>query len=50
MFQSVGKKVVYLKRIAMGPLLLDEHLAEGECRELTEDELEQLTGHSGGQA
>lgn len=42
MFQAVGKKVVYLKRIAMGTLLLDEHLAAGQCRELTEDELEQL--------
>lgn len=46
MFQAVGKKVVYLKRIAMGSLLLDEHLAEGECRELTEDELGQLMGDS----
>lgn len=47
MFQSVGKKVVYLKRIAMGPLLLDEHLSTGQYRELTEDELELLRGHSG---
>ncbi|PZE20942.1 pseudouridine synthase [Paenibacillus xerothermodurans] len=42
MFQSVGKRVVYLKRITMGPLLLDEHLAPGEYRELTGGELEQL--------
>lgn len=47
MFQAVGKKVVYLKRISMGPLLLDEHLAEGQYRELTEDELELLKNHSG---
>ncbi|TMV47903.1 rRNA pseudouridine synthase [Paenibacillus mesophilus] len=47
MFQAVGKKVVYLKRIAMGPLLLDEHLSVGQYRELTEDELEQLRGHNG---
>jgi 16S rRNA pseudouridine516 synthase len=47
MFQAVGKKVVYLKRIAMGPLLLDEHLSVGQYRELTEDELELLKGHSG---
>lgn len=43
MFQAVGKKVVFLKRITMGSLLLDEHLAPGQYRELTEDELEQLT-------
>ncbi|MDF2662450.1 MAG: rsuA, partial [Paenibacillus sp.] len=41
---AVGKKVVYLKRIAMGPLLLDEHLSVGQYRELTEDELKQLKG------
>lgn len=48
MFQAVGKKVVYLKRIAMGPLLLDEHLSVGQYRELTEDELKQLKGPDGG--
>jgi 16S rRNA pseudouridine516 synthase len=42
MFQAVGKRVVYLKRIAMGGLLLDEHLQAGECRELTSEELNQL--------
>lgn len=47
MFQAVGKKVVFLKRISMGPLLLDEYLAPGEYRELTADELEQLEKHSG---
>ncbi|GAA3400794.1 pseudouridine synthase [Paenibacillus hodogayensis] len=46
MFQAVGKKVVYLKRIAMGSLLLDEHLAAGQYRELTVEELEQLRGHT----
>lgn len=44
MFQAVGKQVVYLKRIAMGPLLLDEYLAAGQSRELTEEELDQLRG------
>lgn len=39
MFQSIGKKVVYLKRISMGPLALDESLALGATRELTEQEL-----------
>lgn len=39
MFESVGKKVVYLKRLKMGALLLDEYLALGSYRELTEAEL-----------
>lgn len=42
MFVAVGKQVVFLKRISMGSLLLDEHLSPGEYRELTEDELTQL--------
>jgi 16S rRNA pseudouridine516 synthase len=42
MFEAVGKKVVYLKRISMGSLLLDETLELGEYRELTDEELEQL--------
>ncbi|CAM2957776.1 pseudouridine synthase [Paenibacillus sediminis] len=39
MFESVDKKVVYLKRMSMGPLQLDESLPLGEYRELTEEEL-----------
>lgn len=39
MFAAVGKKVVYLKRISMGPLCLDDDLALGEYRELTEAEV-----------
>ncbi|MDR0270644.1 pseudouridine synthase [Paenibacillus sp.] len=39
MFQAVGKKVLYLKRIRMGSLDLDESLKLGEYRELTEEEL-----------
>jgi 16S rRNA pseudouridine516 synthase len=42
MFEAVGKKVIYLKRIEMGPLRLDENLKLGEYRELTEDELDML--------
>ena len=38
MFESVGKKVVYLKRLSMGKLKLDESLGLGEYRELTEEE------------
>ncbi len=39
MFASVGCKVVYLKRLSIGALQLDESLALGEYRELTEAEL-----------
>lgn len=42
MFESVGKKVVYLKRLSMGSLVLDESLALGEYRKLTKEELESL--------
>lgn len=42
MFESVGKRVVFLKRLSMGPLSLDETLATGEYRELTEEELNEL--------
>jgi 16S rRNA pseudouridine516 synthase len=44
MFAAVGKRVIYLKRVAMGPLQLDESLQLGEYRELTEAEVEQLVG------
>lgn len=39
MFESVGKKVVYLKRLSMGKLMLDEKLGLGEYRELTDEEV-----------
>lgn len=39
MFEAVGKRVIYLKRLSMGSLQLDESLALGEYRELTPDEL-----------
>lgn len=42
MFASVGKKVVYLKRICMGDLYLDDSLKTGEYRELTKEELKKL--------
>lgn len=42
MFEAVGKKVTYLKRISMGPLPLDPDLELGEYRELTEEEVELL--------
>jgi 16S rRNA pseudouridine516 synthase len=42
MFEAADKKVVYLKRIQMGGLKLDETLKPGECRELAPEELELL--------
>ncbi|MBY7143913.1 rRNA pseudouridine synthase [Virgibacillus sp. NKC19-3] len=39
MFEAVGKKVMYLRRISMGGLILDETLQLGTYRELTENEL-----------
>lgn len=42
MFEAVGKKVVYLKRLSMGPIPLDKELAEGQYRELTEEEVQIL--------
>lgn len=38
MFKAVGAEVVYLKRLKMGDLALDEDLMPGEYRELTESE------------
>lgn len=42
MFEAVGKKVTYLKRMSMGSLVLDENLKKGEYRPLTKEELENL--------
>lgn len=47
MFEAVGKKVTYLKRLSMGPLQLDETLALGEYRELTQEEVELLQNNEG---
>ena len=45
MFLAVGKKVEELKRIAFGPLQLDESLAPGEYRTLTLKELQLLKAY-----
>lgn len=42
MFLARGKRVIYLKRIAMGGLWLDPDLAKGDYRELTDREVERL--------
>ncbi len=39
MFAALGNKVLYLKRVRMGGLQLDESLEEGQCREITAEEL-----------
>lgn len=42
MFEAVEKEVVYLKRMSMGSLSLDESLKPGEYRTLRDDELNYL--------
>lgn len=44
MFEAVGKKVIYLQRIRMGDLELDDTLEPGEYRELEEEEMGLLKG------
>lgn len=40
MFHAVGSEITYLERVAFAGLNLDESLARGEWRELTEEEVE----------
>lgn len=42
MFEAYGLTVTYLKRISIGKVALDEALLEGEYRELTDSEIENL--------
>ena len=42
MFQAVDKEVLYLKRLQMGPLVLDATLKPGEYRTLNRNELDML--------
>lgn len=42
MFHAVGKGVLYLKRLKMGSLILDETLTPGEYRALTKSELDKI--------
>ncbi len=42
MFKAVGREVIYLKRLSMGSLNLDEKLEPGQYRKLTEEELHLL--------
>lgn len=47
MMAKVGKRVLYLKRLSMGSLQLDESLQAGEYRALTEQEVQELRQESG---
>lgn len=42
MFHAVGMEVIYLKRLSMGSLVLDETLPLGAYRALTEEEVKSL--------
>lgn len=42
MFAAAGNKVVYLKRTKIGDLTLDGALSQGQCREITPEELEKI--------
>ena len=44
MLEAVGSSIEFLERVKFGPLVLDETLARGEWRELTEAEIAALTG------
>ncbi|MCW6679680.1 rRNA pseudouridine synthase [Aerococcaceae bacterium NML130460] len=48
MFRKVGKTVTALHRVAMGPLVLEETLAVGDWRELTEAEMLSLADYGVG--
>lgn len=43
MFSQMGNEVIYLKRVKMGNLELDQNLELGSYRELTEEEIELLS-------
>lgn len=42
MLEAVDNEVVYLKRLSMGPLKLDENLEKGQWRPLTQEEKKDL--------
>jgi len=44
MLKAVGCYVVYLKRVSIGELVLDESLEKGQCRMLEEGEIQKLLG------
>ncbi len=46
MFEALGCRVIYLKRLSMGPLKLDSSLLPGEYRRLTREEIDLLQNTS----
>ena len=42
MFEAVGMRVLFLKRMSMGPLNLDPDLEPGQARRLTAEEIDAL--------
>lgn len=48
MFEAVGKEVVFLKRLRMGTLCLDERLKPGAYRYLTDEEIGKMKGQQEG--
>lgn len=42
MFEAVGNRIIYLKRLSIGGLFLDEKLAPGECREMLHKEIQKI--------
>ena len=44
MLEAVGNEVLFLKRLSMGSLILDEDLESGSYRPLTDEEIRQLKG------
>ncbi|MGO5052276.1 pseudouridine synthase [Lachnospiraceae bacterium LCP25S3_G4] len=42
MFEAVDKRVIYLKRLSMGSLVLDNNLEVGQYRPLTKEEIQNL--------
>lgn len=45
MFEKIGHTVIYLKRISIGNVELDENLNIGEYRLLSKDEIDRLSGY-----
>ena len=42
MAEASDNKILYLKRVSIGELELDENLAEGQCREILHKEIEKI--------
>lgn len=42
MFEALGNRIIYLKRVKIGGLFLDETLALGACREIMHKELAEM--------